>query len=220
MDNLNSDLDITYNFGVEQIDINDYMPVIDELKSIYNDRFKVRTFTGRRIVLGDRIPTEDMLLAGGILTANVKGNILARESGADWLVCIADNLFPVSGWDELMKPYFEKSLNEIAILGYANQVWRKLISHPILTKEFLKWNDDCIMYEGYYHTHGDCELFIKSLKTGALRLLPSTLNPTHNHSYHGTAEEDRLCLLNNSKASYYQGGLVWEKRKNIDWKIV
>jgi hypothetical protein len=211
---LKTSTDVDYLLGVELIEIQQYAPLIWVLQEQFGNRFHVRLFDGPRLDLSQIHepnfvwPTEEETKR--LLTANTKGNILAKEAKGDWIIAVADNLFPPDDWQIKMTPLMEKHKGEIAILGYPNQMSRALVSHPIVTRELLN-EQGYLMYAGYYHTHGDNELFAKYKDC----IYPLPFNIEHLHAYRGTAEIDALCSLNNSQGSYKQAGKIWEIRKKL-----
>jgi hypothetical protein len=210
--------DITYRLGIEVSEAGAYAPVISRLQDMYRDRLKVRFLSGERVDISQiednyfQFPSEQELCSGKYLTANTKGNRLALESDADWLVVAADNLFPVQGWNVKLLPFLREKIYCRAILSYANQHCRRMCCHPIMTREFFNWNDSEIMYKGYYHTHGDVELYAKATLLGELVCLPIELNPTHVHPYKTNAPRDDLFYINNNAKSYAQAEPIWQRR--------
>lgn len=217
LDNVTSNLKITYTLGVEVTEIQQYGPYISKLQDKYGiETFRVRLFSGKRIELAEihlknfQFPPEDQLI--NYLTANTKGTILCNEVDCDWIVTVADNFLPPKGWDQKMLPQLEALKDTVAIIGYQNQLNRKLVSHPVVTKQFIEWNGGFLMYPGYYHTHGDCELFLKGSLANCLHSFPDDLITEHKHSYWGTAPADEMCMLNNSEISYKQADPIWQRR--------
>lgn len=209
---LSSSPDVIYKFGVEVAEIAQYAPTIWQLQEQFGSRFQIRLFDGPRLDLsqiyepGFTWPSEEETKT--LLTANTKGNILAREAEGDWIVAIADNLFPPDDWQTQMLPLLKQHCGEVAILGYPNQLSRRLISHPVVTKQLIE-QQGFLMYPGYFHTHGDVELFVKYKDC----TYPLPFNLEHLHAYHGTAPNDELCSLNNSVGSYQQADTIWQNRK-------
>ena len=70
-----------------------------------------------------------------------------------------------------------------------------------------------MMYPGYYHTHGDVELFIKGMLTKTLYVLPDNLNPTHVHPFHTGLPPDEIFKVNNSRLSYDQAEPIFQRRR-------
>jgi hypothetical protein len=211
---LKTSTDVDYLLGVEVIEIQQYGPFVWMLQEQFGNRFHVRLFDGPRLDLS-QINEPDFVWpneeeAKKLLTANTKGTKLAQESIGDWIITVADNLFPPDDWQSQMMPYLKKYKGEIAILGYPNQFIRQLVSHPIVTRELLD-EQGFLMYHGYYHTHGDNELFLKYREC----TYPLPFNLDHLHAFHGTAESDELFRLNNSTGSYIQAGKIWEIRKKL-----
>jgi hypothetical protein len=131
----------------------------------------------------------------------------------DWIVYIADNLYPVGDWLAKLSPYLYEHAGKPAVLGYHYHVWRKLLSHPIVSREFALQQKGEIQYCGYYHTHGDAELFLQAGHEGALVTLPPELDPTHHHPYHDGIPADDLFRLNNHAKVYQQGEEVFARRR-------
>lgn len=209
--------DLTYHMAVEVKEIEAYAPYIAKLQDKYPGAIRLRLLEGKRLEIEDIVdpnyPYPDEEECKTYLTANTKGNTLIKEADYDWLICVADNLFPPENWSTRMYPYFERLNGQIAIIGYVCQLRRKLISHAICTKEFIDWNGGYLMYDGYYHTHGDSELFLKASMANCLYAFPEEIAPDHRHAYKGTAEKDHLCIINNSERSYNQATPIFFKRQ-------
>ena len=210
-------VDLTYHVGVEASEAEEYEPYLLKLREKYPNQVVVKMFEGKRIEIEDimdvnfQYPNEEE--CKGYLTANTKGNALIKNAEYDWLICVADNFFPPENWLTRMYPYFERLKHQIALFGYECQLRRRLVSHAICTKEFIEWNGGYLMYDGYYHTHGDSELFLKASMANCLYGFPAEFVPDHRHAYKGTAPKDELCIINNAKRSYDQADPIFKKRQ-------
>ena len=226
--NRESDHAFLYTLGIEENEWPLYESVIRMLQETFNipnqpTLFTYTTFSGARIELSDILTADSKwkydfkfpLDMENYLTANTKGNILYRNAAAncDWIVTIADNFYQPKGWDTLMLPTLLAHRGQVAILGYVNQLWRQLVSHPVITPAFLRWNDNELMSSKYFHTHGDCELFLKGKLAEVLYAFDDKLQPSRKHASDGTASWDELCCIDNSFLSLGQAEAVWQIRK-------
>jgi hypothetical protein len=203
--------------GIESCEYDSYHPFIQTLQKAFPGKIQVRKFEGRRLTLdemrspGFTWPKEEEMYY--ILTANTKGAILAREAKADWLVTVADNLFPVRDWNYRLTPFLDTFRNQEIALAYSCQACRKLLAHAIFTPAWLEWNGGFIQYPGYYHSHGDAENYLKSLLGNRLVVLPSSLDPTHNHAIFGTATADNTFWMSNDKWTQSQSQPIFDRRR-------
>jgi hypothetical protein len=137
----------------------------------------------------------------------------ALESGSDWFVCAADNLFPAQNWNELLAPFLEETDRPV-LYGYGNQTFRKMVSHPIMNVNFFNQNGRSIMHPEYVHICADVDLYAVGVLSGYLTTLPPSLDPLHNHPLKNgnPPAGDSTFLLTNAQVVYWQGEPLLQAR--------
>ncbi len=208
---------LEYWLSVEEKELGKYMDVIAALQE--DKRFQLRLAYGKRVEYADMIrETYDLPIAveelRKYLIPTTKINAIVRDANADWNIVVADNFMPPAEWLKLFLPQLREYKGSVKVLGYHYERVRRMLSHPIFTREFFQWNGNTVFHEEYYHTHADVDLFLSSTLYGTQDFLPPDAKPDHQHPYHTpTVPEDELCRLNNNVKSYRQGEAVWQRRK-------
>jgi len=215
-----TELKLEYRLGVEIYELEQYAETLTALQTRWGDKIRLRLFQGPRFELeqirqpGFKFPPEHEIPR--YLTANTKGNTLIREGlgQADWFVTATDNLTPPPAWNIAMLPTLQALRGTVAILGYWDQLKRKMIPHPVITPEFFAWNRGSLMYPGYYHICSDVELYILGKLSGKLHWFDESLVLHHRHPYKTTdGVMDQTFWLNNNGPVTEQGKEVFAARR-------
>jgi len=210
---------LEYCLGVELTEVGLYADTILALQEEFGDQFKTRFLGGKRFTVDMfQDPTfskysESSTQVAHWLTAISKGNVLIKESKADWFVAIADDLHPCVDWNLQMQPTFERLLGQVAVVGYQNELSRMMVSHPVCTREFFRWNNNSLMCLEYIHTHADVDLWLEATGAGVLHTFPPEITLRHVHPLlDASVKWDDLNTLNNHTAIYAQGAAVFKRR--------
>jgi hypothetical protein len=210
--------EVNYLMGIEEPELEAYKQAnqparvtVYPISMLNRKRFEVED-----IAKDDFQWPAEQTIAKEYLTANTKAQQLicaAFINGADWVICVADNFMPPADWFTQINDVLSFFDLRPRIVGYSCQAQRRLVSHAIFNRAFAKRCNYEIMYNGYFHTYGDNELYLRSTLDNTLYVLPPSLNPTHNHAFHRTAPVDGTFLLNNTSKGYTQGATIWARRK-------
>ena len=213
-----SPADVEYHLGVEATERDLYRDTIIELSKEFGGRFHVRYLEGERLTneqLSD--PAFEMpKVHNKYLTAGTKCTTLIEDAcfRADWFITVADDLHPCPEWERMMRETLNALKGTVAVVGYYAELIRKMVSHPVFTREFFEWNNRTFMNLEYVHTHADVDLWMEAIGAGVLHCFPPTVWVDHHHPALGAPVAwDDLYILNNHRRVYAQGETVFWRRK-------
>lgn len=144
-------------------------------------------------------------------------NAAASISTGDWLIVIADDLFPTPDWDALLASDIAETPNPtqpLAIQAHdgINSDW--LLRHPIVNRSLYDARG-FIFHPDFYGVFCDNDLTAWCCKDARIALARH-FSVRHVHPISGARKHDEITRLQNSERAYQYGEKMMRKHWNDD----
>jgi hypothetical protein len=145
------------------------------------------------------------------LTSVTSWNDCAAVAYGEWLVCIADDLFPCDSFiddlfDSINKVEKDFGAGNCYLLAYHDEAKNGYVKHPVLNKNLYR-AQGYVFHPAYIHEYADADLWMESQLNYAIKPMIEANRPmvTHNNPMfnHAVSWDSTYSSAHNAKASEY-----------------